>query len=84
MEWMLVPLAYLLGSVQPGLILVRVLRRTDVRDAGSGKTGFTNVLRTAGKGVAAVVFILDVGKGMAGGEIIIKPPKGARFVPMWR
>ena len=65
MEWMLVPLAYLLGSVQPGLILVRVLRRTDVRDAGSGKTGFTNVLRTAGKGVAAVVFILDVGKGMA-------------------
>ena len=64
MEWLLVPAAYLLGSVQPGLLLVRRMLRRDVREAGSGKTGMTNVLRTAGKKAAALVFALDFGKGV--------------------
>ncbi|MYA50928.1 MAG: glycerol-3-phosphate 1-O-acyltransferase PlsY [Chloroflexi bacterium] len=65
MEWLLVPAAYLLGSVQPGLLLVRLLLRRDVREVGSGKTGMTNVMRTAGKKAAALVFVLDVAKGVA-------------------
>ena len=63
MEWLLVPAAYLLGSVQPGLVVVRLAQRRDVREVGSGKTGMTNVLRTAGKRAAALVFALDVAKG---------------------
>lgn len=63
MEWLLVPAAYLLGSVQPGLLLVRLVLRRDVREVGSGKTGMTNVMRTVGKKAAALVFALDLGKG---------------------
>ena len=66
MEWLLVlAAAYLLGSVQPGLLLVRLVLRRDVRDVGSGKTGMTNVLRAAGKKAAALVFVLDAAKGVA-------------------
>ncbi len=64
MEWVLVPAAYLLGSVQPGLLLVRLVMRRDVREVGSGKTGMTNVMRAAGKKAAALVFVLDVAKGV--------------------
>ena len=64
MEWLLVPVAYLLGSVQPGLLLVRLVMRRDVREVGSGKTGMTNVMRAAGKKAAALVFVLDVAKGV--------------------
>ena len=59
------PAAYLLGSVQPGLIVVKLTMRLDVRTLGSGGTGMTNVLRTAGKRAAAVVFLADAGKGLA-------------------
>lgn len=64
MEWFSVPAAYLVGSVQPGLLLVRLMQRRDIRESGSGKTGFTNVLRTAGKPAAALVLVLDAGKGL--------------------
>ncbi len=60
----LVPLAYLLGSVPFGLIAGRLVAKVDVRDYGSGKIGMTNVLRTSGKTAAAVVLLLDMGKGI--------------------
>ena len=60
----LVPLAYLLGSVPFGLLAGRMVANVDVRDYGSGKIGMTNVLRTSGKTAAAVVLILDMGKGV--------------------
>jgi len=63
--WWLVPLAYLVGSIPWGLLVVRLVSRVDVRDYGSGGTGVTNVLRTAGKGPAAAVLLGDAGKGMA-------------------
>ena len=65
MVWLLVPAAYLAGSVQWGLIVVRLTSRVDVRSLGSGKTGMTNVLRTSGKLAAIVVLIADAGKGLA-------------------
>ena len=65
MDWLVVPAAYLLGSVQPGLLIVRALRGVDVRETGSGKTGTTNVLRAGGKWAAASVVLLDGGKGVA-------------------
>ena len=57
-------IAYLLGSIPFGYILVRVFRGEDVRAIGSGNIGATNVARKApGLGIATLV--LDAGKGFA-------------------
>jgi len=58
------PLAYLLGSVPWGYILLRWRRGVDIRQHGSGRTGVSNVLRTGGGKVAALVLALDLGKGI--------------------
>jgi glycerol-3-phosphate acyltransferase PlsY len=54
---------YLLGSIPFGLLISRLRGGVDVRQHGSGKTGATNVLRTAGKKAAATVASLDLLKG---------------------
>jgi len=54
---------YLLGSIPFGVLIGRRSARVDIRQVGSGRTGATNVLRTAGKKAAALVTILDLGKG---------------------
>ena len=46
-------------------MVVRLFRGVDVRTQGSGNAGATNVLRTAGKALAVVTMLLDVGKGVA-------------------
>lgn len=56
---------YLLGSLPSGYLAGRLLAGIDIREAGSGSTGATNVLRVLGKGPALVVFLLDVLKGTA-------------------
>jgi glycerol-3-phosphate acyltransferase PlsY len=55
--------AYLLGSIPFGLILVRVFRKQDIREQGSGNIGATNVIRSGGKGLGAATFLLDAAKG---------------------
>lgn len=67
---MLLPVAlllagYLLGSLPSGYLAARWLAGIDIRQAGSGSTGATNVLRVLGKGPALAVFLLDVLKGTA-------------------
>ena len=57
--------AYLLGSIPTGYLLVRLFRHQDIRSAGSGNIGATNVLRSGGKGLGAATFLLDVLKGSA-------------------
>jgi glycerol-3-phosphate acyltransferase PlsY len=57
--------AYLLGSIPTGYLLVRLFRHQDIRAAGSGNIGATNVLRSGGKGLGAATFLLDVLKGSA-------------------
>ena len=59
-----IALAYLVGSLSWGYMLLRWRLGTDVRQYGSGRTGMANVLRTGGGKMAAVVFALDVGKGV--------------------
>ena len=56
--------SYLIGSVPSGLIVGRVYRGVDVREQGSGKTGFTNTLRSLGLGAALVVLAADLAKGL--------------------
>jgi len=55
--------AYLLGSIPFGLILVRIFRKQDIRQQGSGNIGATNVMRSGSKGLGAATFLLDAAKG---------------------
>ena len=57
-------LSYLVGSVPWGYMLLAWGRGVDIREYGSGRTGMSNVLRTAGGKLAALVLALDVGKGI--------------------
>ncbi len=64
MSWLLNgAIGYLLGSIPSGVLVGRLATGRDVRASGSGKTGFTNTLRSAGIGAALVVFTADVAKG---------------------
>ncbi|MGD9393786.1 MAG: glycerol-3-phosphate acyltransferase, partial [Dehalococcoidia bacterium] len=58
-----VVIGYLLGSIPIGYLLSRRLAKVDVRSYGSGKTGATNVLRTAGRKWGVIVAALDICKG---------------------
>lgn len=60
---LLVVLGYLAGSIPFGVLLPRWLRGVDVRQGGSGNIGATNVTRVAGKGLGALVLLLDALKG---------------------
>ena len=58
-----IAIGYLLGSIPFGLVVGYLYLHRDIRDSGSGKTGTTNVLRTAGKSAAVLVMIGDISKG---------------------
>ncbi len=60
-----VAIGYLLGSIPTGLLLGYLWLRKDIREFGSGKTGMTNILRTAGPIAAVLGLAVDVGKGAA-------------------
>lgn len=62
---LLVLAAYLLGSISFAVLIVRKKTGQDIRAAGSGNAGATNVLRAHGKKLAILVAILDVAKGAA-------------------
>jgi acyl phosphate:glycerol-3-phosphate acyltransferase len=61
--WILVAASYLAGSVPFGLLLGRFVAGIDVRQAGSGNIGATNVARTAGPRLGVLTLLLDAGKG---------------------
>ena len=56
-------IAYLLGSIPFGYVLVRLFRKEDIREQGSGNIGATNVVRSGAKGLGALTFLLDALKG---------------------
>jgi glycerol-3-phosphate acyltransferase PlsY len=58
-------LAYLIGSVPSGYLVVRALTGQDLRKVGSGRTGGTNAMRAGGLGAGLVTGVLDVLKGAA-------------------
>jgi acyl phosphate:glycerol-3-phosphate acyltransferase len=55
--------AYLLGSIPFGYLLVRIARGTDVRKSGSGNIGATNVARAGGAQLGILTLLLDAVKG---------------------
>src|SRR6266705_1550499 len=71
--------AYLWGSIPSGYWMGKLLRGKDfdIRTYGSHKTGTTNVRRTLGNGPAALVFVVDLSKGV--GPVLL-----ATFVPFFQ
>ena len=57
-------IAYLIGSVNFSVILSKKIAGFDVRERGSGNAGSTNMLRSVGKGAAALTLICDILKGV--------------------
>jgi glycerol-3-phosphate acyltransferase PlsY len=55
--------AYLVGGIPFGYLLVKLKTGEDVRSKGSGNIGATNVLRTTGRAIAILTLLLDIGKG---------------------
>src|SRR5437660_10686791 len=55
--------AYLLGSIPFGFLLVLAFRRQDIRAFGSGNIGATNVARSGAKGLGIATLVLDAVKG---------------------
>lgn len=54
---------YLIGAIPVGFIVARLAGGMDIRRAGSGNIGATNVLRTVGKWAALLTLLGDIGKG---------------------
>jgi glycerol-3-phosphate acyltransferase PlsY len=55
--------AYLLGAIPFGYLLVKWTSGADVRRTGSGNIGATNVLRTSGRAAGIATLLLDIAKG---------------------
>lgn len=55
--------AYLLGSIPFGYILVKIFRGQDIRLSGSGNIGATNVVRSGARALGIVTLVLDTAKG---------------------
>ncbi len=60
-----ISVAYLLGSIPFGFLLVLLVNKEDIRAKGSGNIGATNVLRSGAKGLGILTFVLDGAKGYA-------------------
>ncbi len=55
--------AYLLGSIPTGYLLVLIFRKEDIRSTGSGNIGATNVARSGARGLGILTLVLDALKG---------------------
>jgi acyl phosphate:glycerol-3-phosphate acyltransferase len=64
-SFLVLPAAYLLGAIPFGYLLVKWKTGGDVRTAGSGNIGATNVLRTTGRLAGITTLVLDIAKGFA-------------------
>lgn len=57
--------AYLLGSIPVGYLVIYMMKGRDIRTIGSGRTGGTNALRAGGSGAAILTATGDMLKGAA-------------------
>jgi len=72
--------AYLIGGIPFGYLLVRWKTGEDVREKGSGNIGATNVLRTTGRLIAVTTLLLDIAKGVLAMWVADKLSDGS---PVW-
>jgi glycerol-3-phosphate acyltransferase PlsY len=72
--------AYILGAIPFGYLLVKWKTGADVRTAGSGNIGATNVLRTSGRAAGIATLLLDIAKGYAAVWLTAELTRGS---PLW-
>ncbi len=77
---LVIAIAYLLGAIPFGYLIVRATKGGDIRATGSGGTGATNVSRRAGKVAGVVTLVLDALKGAA--AVVLA--SCAFDVPLWQ
>ena len=63
MTWLLIPFAYLIGSISFAIVVSKCMRLPDPYSYGSGNPGATNVLRTGNKWAAVFTLLGDALKG---------------------
>ena len=63
-QWLFVPVAYLVGSISSAIIICQLMGLPDPRDQGSGNPGATNVMRIGGKKAAVTTLFGDLLKGL--------------------
>jgi glycerol-3-phosphate acyltransferase PlsY len=63
MTWLLIPFAYLIGSISFAVVVSKCMRLPDPYTYGSGNPGATNVLRTGNKRAAVLTLLGDALKG---------------------
>jgi glycerol-3-phosphate acyltransferase PlsY len=63
-EWFIIPIAYLVGSVSSAIVVCKVMGLPDPRGQGSGNPGATNVMRFGGKKAAIITLVSDLLKGL--------------------
>ncbi len=63
MIWLLIPFAYLIGSISFAVVVSKCMRLPDPYSYGSGNPGATNVLRTGNKRAAVFTLLGDALKG---------------------
>ena len=61
--FLLILAAYLIGAIPTGVILTRLVGGEDIRSAGSGNIGATNVYRVAGRKLGVITLVGDCLKG---------------------
>lgn len=64
LDYTLIALGYLLGSLSSAIIVSKLMRLPDPRTQGSGNPGATNMLRVGGKKAAAITLAGDFFKGL--------------------
>ncbi|MDR2417215.1 MAG: glycerol-3-phosphate 1-O-acyltransferase PlsY [Holosporales bacterium] len=73
--------SYCIGSIPFGMVLVHFFGEGDLRKMGSGNIGATNVLRTQGKWLGGLAFVLDALKGVFACAIVTKLSACDSFLP---
>ena len=68
----LLVVCYLVGAIPSGVVLTRLTGAGDVRKAGSGNIGATNVYRVAGRGLGIATLAGDVLKGLLPVLLVMK------------
>lgn len=66
-------IAYIIGSIPSGLWIGKLFYKTDIREHGSGNLGGTNTFRILGKKAGLIVTILDILKGTAATSLVLLP-----------
>lgn len=87
MQWLIfivcAVVAYLLGSLNGGIMVTQLLNNADIRESGSGNAGFTNVKRVYGAKSAAIVCIVDIVKTIVAcgvGGFVINQFTGGTYI----